>query len=213
MRFTEQREWMVKAQIKERGITSESLLQAILNVPRHLFVPEDIRHLAYIDRPLSIGEGQTISQPYIVALMLELLDLQPGDKVLEIGTGSGYQTAIIAEMVTEVFTMERIPALMRGAEVILKKLEYDNIRFKIGDGTRGWDEQEQFSKIIVSAASPEVPNSLIRQLSAGGRLVIPIGNRFMQDLILIEKSIDGIRMTNHGGCAFVPLIGTEGWQE
>ena len=215
MKFEDQRRSMVEGQIKRRGIKTETVLNAMLKVERHMFVPEDLRHLAYRDSPLSIGQGQTISQPYMVAIMVDLLQLSPQDKVLEIGTGSGYQTAILAELSQSVYTVERIEILAENAKEILQELDYNNIYFKIGDGTEGWEGGyplcKEFDKIIVSAAAPDVPRSLLDQLADGGILVIPTGSRYFQDLIVVEKIKDKFITTNHGGCAFVPLIGKQGW--
>jgi protein-L-isoaspartate(D-aspartate) O-methyltransferase len=210
MKMEDQRIKMVERQIAGRGIKDEKLIEVMKKVPRHLFVPLEIRHLAYQDSPLSIGEGQTISQPYMVAIMVELMEIRGSDKILEIGTGSGYQTAILAEMGAEVYTVERIPSLAIQAENLLKDLGY-KIEYKIGDGSTGWKDKGEFDKIIVSAASPDIPGSLIDQLAEGGILVIPAGDRLIQNLIKIEKNHNGITRTHHGGCAFVPLIGAEGW--
>ncbi len=215
MRFDSQRQKMINDHLILRGIEDEKVLQAFKKVKRHLFVPEGIRHLSYNDSPLSIGDGQTISQPYIVALMLQLLELQPADKVLEIGTGSGYQTALIAEIVEEIYTVERISNLMLKAKQILKELKYENIYYRTGDGTLGWKggnpKCSKFNKIIVAAAAPDIPSSLIEQLAINGKLIIPTGNRMFQKLVVITKSPQGVKFTNHGGCAFVPLLGEEGW--
>ena len=217
MKFEDQRKLMVKNQLKSRDIDDLNVLQAFEKVERHLFVDEDVRHFAYNDSPLGIGCGQTISQPYIVALMMQLADLMPGQKVLEIGTGSGYQTALLAEIVAEVYTVERIHTLLRKAQKLLSDLGYENIFYKSGDGTLGWEGGfpvcSKFDRIIVAAAAPEVPESLISQLEIGGKLVIPTGMRSYQELILIEKTDSGYEETRHGGCTFVPLIGQEGWHE
>lgn len=217
MRFEDQRKLMVQEQLLRRDINDENVLEAFIKVERHLFVDEDARHLAYNDSPLSIGMGQTISQPYIVALMLQLSDLKHEHKVLEIGTGSGYQTALLAEIVQEVYTVERIDGLLRKAEKTLKELGYENIYYKSGDGTKGWEGGfpvcKEFDRIIVAAAAPEIPPSLINQLADGGKLVIPAGQRSYQELILLEKSAEGLQQSRHGGCSFVPLIGKEGWHE
>ncbi|MCS7180855.1 MAG: protein-L-isoaspartate(D-aspartate) O-methyltransferase, partial [bacterium] len=173
----------------------------------------NLKDSAYDDCPLPIGEGQTISQPYIVALMTEALKLKEKEKVLEIGTGSGYQAAILAEIGCEVYSVERIETLAKRAEKVLSKLGY-KVRIKIGDGTLGWPEFSPYDKIIVTAAGPEIPESLLSQLSENeGRLIIPIGDRFIQDLILIVKKGKKIERNNLGGCQFVPLIGKEGWEE
>ncbi|MBW6516452.1 MAG: protein-L-isoaspartate(D-aspartate) O-methyltransferase [Candidatus Cloacimonetes bacterium] len=216
MKFEDQRKRMVENQIAARGIKNPELLAAFLKVPRHLFVPEEYRNYSYQDHPLGIGQGQTISQPYIVAMTLDLLCLSKEDIVLEIGTGSGYQTALIAEMVKEVYTVERIPELLMNARIILKGMNYDNIHFRVGDGTKGWEKAyppcSKFNKIAVSAAAPHVPESLILQLAEGGKLVIPAGNRMFQELLLVEKQGDQIIKKSYGGCTFVPLIGEEGWK-
>ncbi len=217
MRFEDQRKMMVQNQLLHRDIIDEKVLKAFAKVERHLFVEEDARHLAYNDSPLGIGKGQTISQPYIVALMMQLADLQPEHKVLEIGTGSGYQTALLAEIVKEVYTVERIDFLIRRAERILKKLGYENIYYKSGDGTKGWEGGfpicKDFDRIIVAAAAPQIPESLAEQLAIGGKLVIPAGQRSFQELILLERTEEEYQETRHGGCTFVPLIGEEGWHE
>jgi len=217
MRHRSSRENMIKYQLVARGITDKSVLNAFFKVPRHKFIPDEIGHLAYNDSPLSIGEGQTISQPYIVALMMQILELKNSDIVLEIGTGSGYQTALLAEIVKEVYTVERISSLIRGAEDILNNLSYKNIFYKFGDGTLGWKDgipkQDEFDKIIVAAAAPDIPESLTGQLAMNGKLIIPTGNRTFQQLVVITRTEDGYIHTNEGGCTFVPLIGDEGWQE
>ena len=217
MRHRSSCENMIKHQLIARGITDEQVLKAFLEVPRHRFVPKEIEYLAYNDSPLGIGEGQTISQPYIVALMMQILELRSTDKVLEIGTGSGYQTALLAEIVKEVYTVERISSLMQHAEDLLNNLGYKNIHYKFGDGTLGWKdgnpEQNKFDKIIVTAAAPDIPESLTSQLAMNGKLIIPTGNRTFQQLVVITRTEDGYIHTNEGGCTFVPLIGDEGWQE
>ncbi len=204
---------MVKDQLIARGIKDKKVISAFLKVPREEFVPENLREYAYDDGPLPIGEGQTISQPYIVALMTECLNLKGDEKVLEIGTGSGYQAAILAEIGCKVYSIERIPVLAERAKRILEKLNY-NVKIKIGDGTIGWEEYAPYDRIIVTAAGPEIPDSLISQLSEnGGRLVMPVGDRFVQDLILVIKNGEKLEKINLGGCQFVPLIGKEAWKE
>lgn len=204
---------MVENQIIKRGISDKKVIEAFLKVPREEFVPENLKECAYDDTPLPIGEGQTISQPYIVALMTEALKLKEKEKVLEIGTGSGYQSAILAEIGCEVFSIERIEILAVRAEKILKKLGY-KVKIKVGDGTLGWEEYSPYDKIIVTAASPEVPDTLLKQLSEKeGRLIIPVGDRYIQDLILIIKTKDKLEKINLGGCQFVPLIGKKGWEK
>ncbi|MCM8818975.1 MAG: protein-L-isoaspartate(D-aspartate) O-methyltransferase [Candidatus Omnitrophica bacterium] len=213
MNFEELRRQMVEQQLIKRGIRDKKVISAFLKVPREKFVPESLKEYAYEDGPLSIGEGQTISQPYIVALMTESLKLNGNEKVLEIGTGSGYQSAILAEIGCDVYSVERIEKLAKRAEKILKELNY-NVKIKIGDGTLGWEEYSPFDRIIVTAAAPSIPENLISQLSEkDGRLIIPVGDRFIQDLILVIKRQDIIEKLNLGGCQFVPLIGKEGWKE
>jgi protein-L-isoaspartate(D-aspartate) O-methyltransferase len=204
---------MVENQIIRRGIKDKKVIDAFLKVPRDEFVPENLKEYAYEDSPLPIGEGQTISQPYIVALMTESLKLNGKEKILEIGTGSGYQSAILAEIGCKVYSVERIEALARRAEEILTKLGY-KVNIKIGDGTLGWEEFSPYDRIIVTAASPEIPEPLIEQLSENeGRLIIPVGDRYIQDLILLIKTKDKIEKFNLGGCQFVPLIGKKGWEK
>ena len=216
MKFEDQRKRMVETQIAARGITDPALLAAFEKVPRHLFVPEEFRNFSYQDHPLGIGQGQTISQPYIVAMTLDLLNLKKDDLVLEIGTGSGYQTALLAELVGDVYTVERIPELLMKARLVLQELKFSNIHYRIGDGTKGWEKAyppcTEFDKIAVSAAAPSIPESLINQLAEGGRLVIPAGSRMFQELILVEKKDNIVTNKSCGGCTFVPLIGEEGWQ-
>ncbi len=199
-------------ELRHKGIRDPRVLSALEKVPRHLFVlPEDIPW-AYEDRPLSIGFGQTISQPYIVALSTEALELSPEDRVLEIGTGSGYQTAILAELAKEVFTVERLPELSWEARERLRRLGYGNVHFRVGDGTKGWPEEAPFSAILVTAAAPRLPQSLFAQLAEGGRLVIPVGGRLHQDLWCVRK--EGGKPVYEHLCpvSFVPLVGEEGWR-
>jgi protein-L-isoaspartate(D-aspartate) O-methyltransferase len=203
--YKQARQNMVEYQIKGRGIKDKNVLGAMLKVPRHLFVPEEMRDLAYRDEPLPIGHGQTISQPYIVGYMTEALKLQPGDRVLEIGTGSGYQTAILAEIVSEVYTIELIPELSLRAQETLKSLGYKNIEFLTGDGSKGWPEKAPFEAILVSAAPAEVPPALIEQLKIDGRLIIPVGTD-SQELVLIKRTKKGWEKTRLIGVRFVPLI-------
>lgn len=205
------RDEMVKNQIISRGIKDERVIFAFLKVPRHKFVPEKNILEAYDDHPLPIGEGQTISQPYIVALMTECLGLKGDEKVLEIGTGSGYQTAILAELAHEVYSIERISSLAEKAKLILEELGYKNIKIKIGDGTLGWEEFSPYDGIIVTAGSPEIPPPLLNQLNDGGRLVIPLGDSFSQVLTVVEKNKDKIKKEEICGCIFVPLVGKYGW--
>jgi len=213
MDWEEQRDQMVKRQLVSRGIKDERVLEAMRKVPRHFFVPEKLRESAYHDGPLSIGEGQTISQPYMVALMTECLGLKGGEKVLEVGTGSGYQTAILAELAEHVYTIERVPILLEKAQQILTHLGYKTIKFKGGDGTYGWREESPFDGIIVTAGAPDISQVLVEQLNDGGVLVIPVGSRYSQSLYKVTKKGDKIEKENFTFCVFVPLIGKYGWKE
>lgn len=204
---------MVETQLVTRGIHDPRVLDAMRKVPRHLFVDEALAAQAYADHPLPIGEKQTISQPYIVALMTEALGLEGHEKVLELGTGSGYQTAVLAELADRVFTIERIPSLLHRAREVLNSLGYRNVVYRVGDGTLGWPEEAPFDAILVSAGAPRVPQPLVDQLSMGGRLVLPMGDRLSQELILVERVPEGIRKTTLGGCRFVDLVGKWGWEE
>ncbi|HIM12694.1 TPA: protein-L-isoaspartate(D-aspartate) O-methyltransferase [Candidatus Poribacteria bacterium] len=204
---------MIEEQISGRGIKDLSVIEVLSRVPRHLFVNSSLQHRAYGDCPLPIGENQTISQPYIVALMTEVLQLKGGERVLEIGTGSGYQTAILAELASQVFTIERIKPLVQKTKELLEGLRYQNIIFKIFDGTYGWRDQSPFDVIIVSAATPSIPTALIEQLADKGRLVAPVGGRKSQDLIVLNKNGDRVIKRKIGSCKFVPLIGKFAWSE
>jgi protein-L-isoaspartate(D-aspartate) O-methyltransferase len=211
--FKKARERMVETQLAARGITDERVLEAIRKVPRHLFVDEALREQAYADHPLPIGEQQTISQPYIVGLMTGSLELKGAEKVLEIGTGSGYQSAILAELADRVFSIERYPALAHRANATLRKLGYRNVIIRVGDGSLGWPDDAPFDGILVTAGSPKVPQPLIDQLADGGRLIVPVGDRFGQELILVRRVGEAITKTNLGGVRFVDLIGKWGWNE
>jgi len=205
--YTQKRYQMVKHQIQWRGIRDTLVLNAMRKVPRHLFVPDYLMPQAYVDSPLPIGEGQTISQPYIVAFMTEALELKGGEKVLEIGTGSGYQAAVLAEIAREVYTIEIVPTLGRRAEELLKKVSYKNVHVKIGDGYRGLPEQAPFDAVIVTAAPGHIPQPLVDQLKKGGRMIIPVGD-YYQELILIEKKSDGsIKKKSVLPVRFVPMTG------
>jgi len=207
------RKRLVEEQLVSRGIKDAKVLNAFLKVERHRFIPQDSRNSAYADFPVPIGKSQTISQPYIVALMTESLVLSGKEKVLEIGTGSGYQTAILAELVKEIYSIERFEELAIKAQDILKELGYENIRIKAGDGTLGWPEAAPFDRIIVTASAPKIPFTFIEQLADNGKLILPLGGSFGQVLTLTEK-IDGkIKASDICGCVFVPLIGKYGWQE
>lgn len=204
---------MVFTQIAARGVADPRVLAAMRKVPRHRFIPSHLWEKAYNDYPLPIGEDQTISQPYIVALMTEIMEIKGTDKVLEIGTGSGYQAAILAELAAQVFTIDRVEALLVRAEEILKSLGYTNIKARVGDGTQGWPEEAPFDAIIVTAGSPQVPRPLTEQLALGGRLVIPVGDKWSQTLTCVRKSTEGLKFEYHAPCRFTHLIGEHGWQE
>jgi protein-L-isoaspartate(D-aspartate) O-methyltransferase len=212
IKYERQREEMVRHQIEARGIKDPNVLAAMRKVPRHLFVSEALRDQAYGDYPLPIGEQQTISQPYIVAEMTQALELGKDDRVLEIGTGSGYQAAILSEIVDRVFTIERIRSLYVHARSLLDKLHYYNIVMRCSDGTAGWQDESPFDAIIVTAGAPDVPHVLVSQLVEGGRMVVPVGNQHSQDLIKIYKDKGEVQQTNLGGCRFVKLIGAHGWK-
>lgn len=203
---------MVEAQIVSRGVKDRRLIEALLKVPRHVFVEEAMAAQAYSDTPLPIGEKQTISQPYMVALMTELLQLSGKEKVLEIGTGSGYQSAILATLADRVYTVERIRPLALKARKALDSLGLLNVNIKISDGTIGWEEEAPFDAIVVTAGAPGVPEKLVEQLAPGGRLVIPVGNQFDQILVRVVKQEDGsLIQDNVTGCRFVKLVGKYGW--
>lgn len=204
---------MVAEQLRRRDIRDERVLAAMARVPRHLFVPAASQSEAYEDRPLPIGDGQTISQPYMVAIMTQALGLAGGERVLEIGTGSGYQTAVLAELSREVFTVERLFALFQKAENRLRNLGYENIRCRLGDGSKGWPEKAPFDGILVTAGAPGVPEALKAQLAEGGRLVIPVGSRYTQSLLRIERTGGRFAEEDITGCVFVPLVGESGWKE
>jgi protein-L-isoaspartate(D-aspartate) O-methyltransferase len=206
------REKMVKNQLIPRGIADEGVLRAMGKIYRHLFVEEALIGEAYNDHPLPIGHKQTISQPYIVALMTEALQLTGNEKTLEIGTGSGYQTAILAELSKAVYTVERIEPLLEKAKTLLGQLGYANIFFKTFDGTLGWEDFAPFDAIIVTAGAPKIPQPLMDQLSEGGRLVIPVGNRYSQDLVKVTRVKGTFKEESLGGCRFVDLIGVFGWK-
>ena len=207
------RERMVKNQLVPRGIDDQRVLDAMGRIHRHLFVEEALRGEAYNDHPLPIGHKQTISQPYIVALMTEALELKGTERVLEIGTGSGYQTAILAELAKAVYTVERVEPLLVKSKQLLQELGYTNIHFKVSDGTIGWEEFAPYDAVMVTAGAPKIPQPLLDQLAEGGRMVIPIGNRYGQDLILVKKDKGRFLEKNLGGCRFVDLIGNHGWKD
>lgn len=213
--YRKQRLKMVETQIRARGIEDRRLLKAMETVPRHLFVDEAIISQAYNDSPLPIDEHQTISQPYIVALMTEALELTGKEKVLEIGTGSGYQAAILAMLADHVFSIERIPALATKARRLLESLNLFNVAIRVADGTYGWRDEAPFDGIIVTAGAPALPEPLTAQLAVGGRLVVPVGGRFTQTLMKytrLSEDPNDLKKENLGGCRFVDLIGDHGWQ-
>jgi protein-L-isoaspartate(D-aspartate) O-methyltransferase len=211
--FQKARDRMVETQLINRGINDPRVLEAMRKVPRHLFVEEALKEQAYSDFPLPIGEKQTISQPYIVALMTETLGLKGHEKILEIGTGSGYQAAILAELVERVFSIERYPGLAYRANQILQKQGYQNIIIRVADGSLGWPDEAPFDGVMATAGTPKIPQPLIDQLAMGGRLVIPVGDRLSQELMLVERVPEGINKTNLGGVRFVDLVGKWGWDE
>ena len=210
--FLTQRRSMVESQLRARGIRDERVLAAMFHVPRHEFVSEEHRDQVYEDHPIPIGEGQTISQPYIVAIMLEALALNPSDTVLEIGTGSGYQTALLSELTRQVYSVERHEALARAAQSTLARLGFNNVEVLVGDGSRGLPDRAPFDAIVVSAAAPQMPPPLFEQLREGGRMVIPVGPAHAQELQLVRKHEGQPVVTSMEGCRFVPLIGSEGYR-
>ena len=210
----DERKSMVSQQIKMRGVREKLVLEAVGKVPRHFFVNETFQEYAYHDNPLPIGEGQTISQPYMVALMTEALGIKGGEKILEVGTGSGYQAAVLAEIADKVYTIERISGIADKASQKLEKLEYNNVKVCLGDGSNGLAEYALYDGIIVTAAAPEIPDALMKQLKVGGKLVIPVGSGFSQDLAVIEKLAKGkLKRRSICACVFVPLIGEFGWKQ
>ena len=210
-KYEHERKRMVKEQIERRGLRDPRLLAALESVPRHLFVPKGYRYSAYDDNPLPIGFGQTISQPYIVALMTDLLQLQGNERVLEVGAGSGYQAAILGMMAEEVHTVEYVPELASGADNLLKELRMDNVYCHFGDGSLGWPEAAPYAGILVAAAAPQTPKALLEQLEDGGRLVLPVGGRGMQNLEVWERIGGDFESKTISAVAFVPLRGEQGW--
>lgn len=204
---------MVDEQIVARGVKDGRVLTAMRKVPRHEFLPEGIRSMAYADNALPIGESQTMSQPYMVALMTELLELRGTERVLEIGTGSGYQAAVLAELCAKVYTIERIKTLADKARATLDRLGYSTVAIKVYDGTYGWKEMAPFDAIMVTAGAPDVPQTLVDQLKEGGRMAIPVGERYGQKLVIVTKTAEGVVTQKHIQCMFVPLIGNHGWKE
>ena len=211
--WEDRRRRMVDDQIQRRGVDHPLVLEAMRRVPRHLFVPPDRRDQAYQDRARPIGHGQTISQPYIVARMTALLEPEEDLRVLEVGTGSGYQAAVLAACGMAVYTIERIESLYERARRLFGELGYENIATRLSDGTAGWPEMSPFDAIIVTAGGPAIPRQLIAQLAVGGRMVIPVGNKYCQELTKIHKDQGGIRQSSLGGCRFVKLVGQDGWKE
>ena len=209
--YEKERELMLESHLARRGIKDKRVLDAMRQVPRHLFIPKDMRDLAYCDGPLPIGQGQTISQPYIVALMTELLELTGQEKVLELGTGSGYQAAILSRLVSQVYSVERHAALAEQAEKVLAQLGYDNVVISVGDGTLGWPEHSPYEAIIVTAAAPDIPQPLMEQLADGGRLVAPVGSRWSQVLAKVKRQGETLAREHLTAVAFVPLVGKYGW--
>lgn len=207
-----ERDRMVEEQLVARGIRDSRVLSAMRKVPRHRFLGPLYEDRAYDDHALPIGEGQTISQPFMVALMTELLEIRPEDRVLEIGTGSGYQTAILAELCRWVYSVERVETLAAAAGRLLDDLGYVNCAIRVGDGSQGWKEHAPYDGVLVTAGAPGIPPSLVDQLVLGGRLVIPVGDRTAQILYRVVKEPGGIRREATTGCVFVPLIGMEGWR-
>jgi protein-L-isoaspartate(D-aspartate) O-methyltransferase len=211
--FETLRHRMVSEQLRGRGIKDERVLAVVGEVPRHLFVADKEKPFAYSDSPIRIDCGQTVSQPYMVALMTQQLEVSPGDRVLEIGTGSGYQTALLAALGARVYTIERHAVLTDQVRQRLSDLGYENVSYRIGDGSLGWPDEMPFDGILVTAGAPVVPDSLRDQLADGGRLVIPVGSRSMQTLVVVQRSGDSFIEKEHTGCIFVPLVGEQGWQD
>jgi protein-L-isoaspartate(D-aspartate) O-methyltransferase len=203
--YARERRMMVEAQIRARGVGDPLVLAAMARVPRHAFVPESLRVHAYADDPLPIGDGQTISQPYIVAYMTEALALRGGEKVLEIGTGSGYQTAVLAEIAGEVWTVEIVETLAERARGILDGLGYENVHYRVGDGSKGWPEEAPFEAVIVTAAAPQMPSALEDQLAVGGRMIVPVGTD-LQELYFVRRGKKGLERERRLGVRFVPLV-------
>jgi protein-L-isoaspartate(D-aspartate) O-methyltransferase len=214
MNFEAARDQMVEEQLRGRGIRDERVLMAMRKVPRHLFVDAAVRDRAYEDSPLPIAREQTISQPYMVALMVEILELRGGEKVLEVGTGSGYQAAVLAELAAEVYTIERIPELAQQARARLQELGYgDRVHVDTGDGAQGWPDKAPFDGIIVAAATREVPRPLIEQLSPAGALVLPLGEIDLQGLARLRRGKQGLQVDYFGECRFVRLVSPYGWED
>jgi len=213
MKYEGRREKMVRTQIEARGVADPAVLRAIRKIPRHRFLPAAFQDQAYDDCPLPIGHKQTISQPYTVAVMTEALGLTGRERVLEIGTGSGYQSAILAELAEWVYSIERIPELAKSARELLDELGYDNVAIRVGDGTRGWKSEAPFDRIIVTAGAPQVPEPLLQQLGEGGRLVIPVGDPYTQTMTRVTRRGSEFQHESLGAYRFVELIGEYGWDK
>jgi protein-L-isoaspartate(D-aspartate) O-methyltransferase len=211
-RYARERERMVDEQLAARGIADARVLAAMRQVPRHRFVQEALRERAHGDHPLPIGEDQTISQPFIVGLMTSLLELTGRERVLEVGTGSGYQTAVLAELARRVCSIERLPRLAERARAVLEALGYDNVWVRVGNGALGWPDEAPFDRIIVTAGGPVVPPPLVQQLAEGGRMVVPVGPADNQVLTVVERTGGAIRQRSYGECKFVPLVGKYAWE-
>src|SRR5262245_36520143 len=210
--YERERERMVEEQLTRRGIADERVLAAMRRVPRQLFVEEALRERAYGDHPLPIGEEQTISQPYIVGLMTSLLELTGREKVLEVGTGSGYQAAVLANLARRVCSIERLPRLAERARSLLEALGYDNVWIRVGNGTLGWPDEAPFDRILVAAGGPSIPPPLIHQLAEGGRIVVPVGDAANQTLTVVDNVRGELRTSYHGDCKFVKLVGKYAWE-
>ncbi len=211
--YTAERRVMIRTQLQRRGITDRRVLQAMREVPRHAFVPPEWRHEAYSDRPLPIANDQTISQPYMVAIMTQSLALQGHERVLEVGTGSGYQAAVLSRLAAQVYSIEYFPDLAETARAVLQRLGYTNVQVMTGDGGLGLPAHAPYHGILVAAAAPHVPQSLLGQLAEGGRLVIPVGSVASQELLIITRHGDDYPQARSVPCRFVPLLGQEGWAE
>jgi protein-L-isoaspartate(D-aspartate) O-methyltransferase len=211
--YEAERRAMVAVQLRQRGITDERILRVMEKIPRHFFVPAALEPAAYEDNPVPIGEGQTISQPFMVGYMLQVLEIAPEHRVLEVGTGTGYQAALLAELARQVYSIERVPALFEAAREKLTQLGYTNVEVVHGDGTRGLPERAPFDRIIVAAAAPAIPSTLFGQLEEGGRMVVPVGSPEAQQLVLVRKQAGQPMVRELEGCRFVPLVGDEGFRQ